>query len=219
MNCLNYGEEVQKLFDKPKYIGLSHFCQSGTGAIQIYYNYSFRPVSDFSKCLAVADKDEIVALEKLSAEALRFFGYSNPGDFSSRFEGFNNETDMEAPYLLHYIGQRDKLCKIIHSGLNSMFTIGGGGFLGNADSGGLTACYIWNALGLFPVSGTDVMIIGTPRYKRAIMNLPESTLEIIRQGEGIYVTGAMIDGEPLDDFELSVSRMMQGGKLVITTKK
>lgn len=173
------------------------------------YNYSFRPVSDFSERLAVADRDT------LKAEALRFFGYTEPDSFASRFEGFNNETDMEAPYFLHEIGERDRLCEVITSGLDSMFTTGRGGIPGNADSGGLTACYIWNALGLFPVSGTERMIIGTPRYKRAVMNLPHGRLEIIREGEGIYTESASIDGEELTNFELPVERMMQGGSLIV----
>ena len=96
-----------------------------------------------------------------------------------------------------------------------MFTTGRGGIPGNADSGGLTACYIWNALGLFPVSGTDIMIIGTPRFRRAVMHLPQGELEIIREGEGIYSMSAEIDGEALDNLELSVGRMMKGGRLVI----
>lgn len=183
------------------------------------YNYSFRPVSDFTKRLKVADKDLSIAKEKLTREALRFFGYTDRDNFDSRFEGFNNETDMEAPYFLHYIGQRDKLCEVIKSGIDSMFTEGIGGIPGNADSGGLTACYIWNVLGLLPISGTDTMIIGTPRYKRAVMHLPTSDLEIIRDGDGIYTESATIDGEPVDNFELSVSRMMKGGKLVIKTHK
>lgn len=183
------------------------------------YNYSFRPVSDFSKRLAAADTDEKKALEKLRAEALRFFGYHDPESFASRFEGFNNETDMEAPYFLHFTGQRDLMCEVISSGLDSMFTTGRGGIPGNADSGGLTACYIWNALGLFPVSGTDIMIIGTPRFRRAVMHLPQGELEIIREGEGIYSVSAEIDGEALDNLELSVGRMMKGGRLVIHMRK
>lgn len=179
------------------------------------YNYSFRPVSDFSKRIEVAGEN---GLEKLRSEALRFFGYTLPDDFGSRFEGFNNETDMEAPYFLHFIGERDKMCEVISSGLDSMFTTGRGGIPGNADSGGLTACYIWNALGLFPVSGTDKMIIGTPRFKRTVLKLQSGKLEIIRYGDGIYTESAAIDGEPLENLELPVERMMMGGKLVITMK-
>ena len=47
------------------------------------------------------------------------------------------------------------------------------------------------------------------------MHLPAGELEIIRDGEGIYSESAEIDGERVENFELSVERMMKGGRLVI----
>ncbi len=176
------------------------------------YNYSFRPLADMEMRIALAGR------ERMEEEALRFFGYADPECVDSRFEGFNNETDMEAPYFLHFIGRRDLLCEVVKSGLDSMFTTGRGGIPGNADSGGLTACYLWNALGLFPLSGQDQMILVTPRYRRALLHMPSGDLEIVRVGEGIYTEAAYFNGRKLDAFALSVSDMMRGGQLVIHTR-
>ena len=38
----------------------------------------------------------------------------------------------------------------------------------------------------------------------------------IREGEGIYVKSATLDGEPLDTLRLAARRMMQGGTLTLT---
>lgn len=175
------------------------------------YNYSFRPLMDMEQRFAFAGKDGKAVLEK---EALRFFGYEKPEDFGSRFEGFNNETDMEAPYFLHGLGRRDLLCEVIRSGMDSMFTTGYGGIPGNADSGGLTACYLWNVLGVFPLTGQDKMIVGTPRYEKAVLHLPKGDFEIRREGEGIYVKEAWLNGRKLEDFSFTASEMMEGGVLV-----
>ena len=67
--------------------------------------------------------------ERFAALCDRFFGYTDAADTSGRFEGFNNETDMEAPYAYFYAGRHDRLCEVIDAGLTYMFTTGRGGIL------------------------------------------------------------------------------------------
>ena len=174
------------------------------------YNYSFRCMNYMDARLGICGK------EQMETEARRFFGFEESGDISSRFEGFNNETVMEAPYFLHDVGRRDLLCQVIHSGTDSMFTTGKGGIPGNADCGGLTSCYLWNVLGIFPISGQDRVIIGSPRYDRAVLHMPKGDLVIEREGKGIYTRSAALNGEPLDSLEFPASKMMRGGVLRIT---
>ncbi len=176
------------------------------------YNYSFRPMSDMKTRL------ETVGRDLLEREALRFFGFTDDSNFGSRFEGFNNETDMETPYFLHEIGRRDLLAEVIKSGLDSMFTTGIGGIPGNADSGGLTACYLWMALGLFPISGQDRIILTAPRFSRATLHLSGGDLTVERIGDGIDVESASLNGREITGFELTVADFMRGGKLEIFTK-
>ncbi|MBQ4050765.1 MAG: glycoside hydrolase family 92 protein [Oscillospiraceae bacterium] len=96
-------------------------------------------------------------------------------------------------------------------------TAGEGGIPGNNDSGGLSSLYIWNALGIFPVSGQDLMLIGTPCFEKAVLHLPDGKdFVILRKGEGIYVKKARLDGEPLKELRFTVRRMMQDGTLEIS---
>lgn len=173
------------------------------------YNYSFRCMNQRDGRLAIAGK------EQMEAEARRFFGFDCSENLTSRFEGFNNETDMEAPYFLHDIGRRDLLCQVVKAGMDSMFTTGKGGIPGNADCGGLTSCYLWNALGIFPISGQDRMIIGTPRYQQVVLHLPKGDFVIHREGNGIYPRVATLNGKLVDSFEFPASQMMDGGVLHI----
>ncbi|MBO4368078.1 MAG: glycoside hydrolase family 92 protein, partial [Clostridia bacterium] len=150
----------------------------------------------------------------------RFFGFVHPeDDISCCFEGFNNETDMESPYVYHFAGRHDRLSEVVDGGLTYMFTEGRGGVPGNNDSGGLCSCYLWNALGIFPVSGQDRMIIGTPRVRRARLNLANgNTFTIRKYGHGIYVKEALFNGKRLPSLEITVHGMMAGGvlKLMMT---
>ena len=175
------------------------------------WNYSFRLMHDMPGRMALAG-----GKEGFAALADRFFGFVDPDDRnSSCCEGFNNETDMEAPYVYHFCDRHDRLCEAVASGMESMFTTGRGGLPGNNDSGGLSSLYLWNALGVFPVSGQDLMIIGTPRVKRARLALSSGkTLSIAREGAGMYVREALWNGRRLGRLSLTVREMMAGGELV-----
>ena len=177
------------------------------------WNYSFRIMHDMPARIDMAGGKEAFA-----ALADRFFGFSHSEDASTCcFEGFNNETDMESPYVYHFAGRHDRLSEVIHAGLTSMFAEGRGGVPGNNDSGGLCSCYLWNALGLFPVSGQDLMIIGSPRVREATLQLGNGKeFRVRKQGEGMYVKSAMLNGTPLKALAFSARGMMAGGELLVT---
>ncbi len=216
------NSEMAERFDKVAALWINAFDEK-TGLLRdgerfyegTKWNYSFRLMHDMEARMELAGGKEAFA-----ALADRFFGFAHPEDDTSCcFEGFNNETDMESPYVYHFAGRHDRLSEVISGGLTYMFTEGRGGIPGNNDSGGLCSCYLWNALGLFPVSGQDRMIIGTPRIRRARLNLANgNTFTIRKYGEGIYVKEALFNGKRLPSLEITVRGMMAGGvlKLMMT---
>jgi len=177
-----------------------------------YWNYSFRLMHDMPTRVEIAGGKEGYA--KLLD---RFFGFTHAEDVSGRFEGFNNETDMETPYAYYYADRHDRVCQVISDGLASMFAEGKGGMPGNNDSGGLSSLYMWNAMGIFPVSGQDLMLIGTPRLLKSVIHMANGKdFTIRREGEGIYVQQAMLNGRRLERMSFAASEMMLGGELVLT---
>ncbi len=175
------------------------------------WNYSFRLMSDMKERIeTTGGNDRFVALLD------RFFGYTHPEDTNTRFEGFNNESDMETPYAYHYAGRHDRLSEVVEAGRRYMFTDGRGGLPGNNDSGGLSSLYIWNVAGIFPVSGQNLMIIGSPYMFTTVFHLNNGkTFTVRREGEGIYVRRALLDGEELPELAFTVERMTAGGELVL----
>ncbi|MEO0416070.1 MAG: glycoside hydrolase domain-containing protein, partial [Verrucomicrobiota bacterium] len=107
------------------------------------WNYSFRFLHDMVGRINVAGGEQrFVQLLDL------FFGFSEPesGQTVHRFEGLNNEPDMEAPYAYLFAGRHDRAAEVIRHVLDYQFTTGRGGLPGNDDSGGLSSWYVWSAV-------------------------------------------------------------------------
>lgn len=187
-------------------------------------NYSFRLLHNMQ------ERIDLIGKERFVAELDELFGYSrepvkqsaspifDPLELGiNSFEGFNNESDMEAPYAYLYAGRHDRTCEIIRAGMKYMFTRGRGGLPGNNDSGGLSSCYVWNALGLFPVAGQDLILIGSPIVNEATLLLPNNKAFHItahnNSDKNIYVEKVLFNSQKVEGYKISVSDMMNGGNL------
>lgn len=172
-----------------------------------HYNYTFRFIHDIEKRIEIAGgKDNLIK------QLDKFFAFDETSEMKNRFEGFNNETDMETPYFYHYVGEYGKLCEIIDECINHCFAAGREGLPGNGDSGGLTACYLWNFLGVFPISGQEEVFVGKPRARRATIKLGNgNTLTIINESENIP-TNITFNGKEIKQ-TITVKDLVNGGEL------
>ena len=191
------------------------------------FNYSFRLQNNMEDRVAL-----IGGKEKLAAALDAFFGINGESvrqmthlnaypDISKtayhRFEGFNNEPDMETPYAYVYAGRHDRLEDIIRECVTRSFGIGRAGLPGNNDSGGLSALLVWNMLGIFPESGRGKMLIGLPMVKTAEISLSSGKkLKISTKNNGAqYITRVTFRGREISDFSIDVNEIMGGGDLVV----
>jgi putative alpha-1,2-mannosidase len=87
--------------------------------------------------------------------------------------------------------------EIVRAVLDQRFGTGPGGLPGNDDSGGLSSWVVWNMLGLFPVAGQDVVLIGSPTLSASRLHLPDGELTIHTSGVGPYVRAVSVDGHAL----------------------
>ena len=85
------------------------------------------------------------------------------------------------------------------------------------DSGGLSACYMWNFLGLFPISGQDVVFIGIPQAEKAILHLPNGkTLTITSKSKDKQVWNVVLNGKCVDDYKIPVQELLNGGEIIFS---
>lgn len=169
------------------------------------WNYSFRFLHDMVGRINLAGGEE-----KFIKLLDQFFGYEepDPGTVVHRFEGLNNEPDMEAPYAYLYAGRHDRMAEVVRHVLRYQFTTGRGGLPGNDDSGGLSSWYVWSAVGIFPVTGLPIMLIGSPYYDKATIKMRGGDFTVVAHNQSpdnCYVQKAMLNGKPLHRCYLKMS--------------
>ncbi|MFT4124254.1 MAG: glycoside hydrolase family 92 protein [Microbacteriaceae bacterium] len=196
------------------------------------HNYSFRLMHDMASRIALAGGDEAFV-----GMLDRFFGYGaepvvQPGvrpDAAElaagyalgRFEGLNNEPDMEAPWAYYWAGRPDRTAEIVNDVVLQQFGTGRGGLPGNDDSGGLSSWYVWASLGLFPVAGQNLLLVGPPSFAESRIRLAEGAFTIEtsgfrepeRGGPAQYVQSASLNGLPLTRSWIRGDELHRGGRL------
>jgi putative alpha-1,2-mannosidase len=198
------------------------------------YNYSFRLQHDMAGRIEVSGgRDRFV--EQLDA----FFGYGaepvvQPGNkpdaqellagyVLGRFEGLNNEPDMEAPWAYHYAGRPDRTAEIVQNIVHQQFGTGRGGLPGNDDSGGLSSWFVWASLGVFPVAGQNLFLVNAPSFRESTVAVAggdfvirtENFVEPVAGGPVQYVQRMWLDGHPLERSWLTGEEWHRGGELVV----
>ncbi|MCD6285609.1 MAG: glycoside hydrolase family 92 protein, partial [Anaerolineae bacterium] len=192
-----------------------------------YWNYSFRLFHDMAGRIGLFESEEAF-VETLD----RFFGFGQPpcaqvvhrpygelmaeGFALGRFEGLNNEPDMEVPYAYVYAGRPDRTARIVREVMAKEYHTGRGGLPGNDDSGGTASWYVWSAIGLFPVAGQDIFLIGSPIFDSVTLTLSGASFTMEARGnsdEAIYVQRATLNGAPLERAYLRYSELADGGRL------
>ncbi len=92
------------------------------------------------------------------------------------------------------------------------------GLPGNDDAGTMSAWLVFASLGVFPIAGTDVYLLGSPLFSEAVLHLPAGDLRIVAPvtGDDRLVPGAVTwDGEPLARPRVLHDALAGGGELRI----
>ncbi|GAB6903443.1 GH92 family glycosyl hydrolase [Kineosporia succinea] len=220
--------------------------EPGTGLLQdsTFYeggkwNYSFRLMHDMAARIRLAGGDAaftgmLDAFFGHGAAPVRQPGLSpSPEEMAAgyalnRFEGLNNEPDMEVPWAYHWAGRPDRTAEVVHSALTWQFGTGPGGLPGNDDSGGLSSWYVWASLGLFPVAGQDLFLLHPPAFPHSVTQFSAGELTVETSGhtetpissDGLdaeppvqYLQSATLDGKPLDGPHIPAHVLHRGGRL------
>ena len=135
---------------------------------------------------------------------------------ASRHYTHENEPDVHAMYLFLAAGRPDLAQRWIEWASTRFYGTGRDGLPGNEDAGTLSAWYVLSAIGLYPVTATDLWLIGRPQFPRAVLTVAGGTLTIDAPGAGPgrpYVHGVTFNGAPVTEPWLRHADLARGGVL------
>jgi predicted alpha-1,2-mannosidase len=130
-----------------------------------------------------------------------------------------NEPSLELPWEYDYIGQPAQAQAAVRRVQDQLWSDSpGGAGDGNDDLGGLSAWYVWSALGVYPMTpGTADLALGSPVFARAVLTLPSGrSLTILGAGAtpgAPYIESATWQGRPWNRASAPATALTTGGTL------
>jgi predicted alpha-1,2-mannosidase len=151
-------------------------------------------------------------LDSFFAKADPARGTWNPGPYYWH----GNEPDIHAAYLFNDAGRPDLTQKWVRWILDHKYGNGYDGLDGNDDGGTLSAWYVFSALGLYPVAGSDKYQLGAPLFERAEVKLKKNRLVVVADNyapDHVYCRKVLLNDTPLDRPWIRHSEIENGGVL------
>ncbi|MCR6033508.1 hypothetical protein GGQ22_19020 [Nocardioides sp. zg-579] len=147
-------------------------------------------------------------------------------DFHTRLDAgagahawLGNQPSLLTPWAPLWLGEPARSQDVVARALAELWRPGPAGLPGNDDLGGLSAWYVWAALGLQPlVPGTDVTALGRPLFTEVVVR-PRgvAATRLVRRGEGRHVAGVTVDGRSHGSSWLRMGPTRPGTVVVATT--
>lgn len=129
-----------------------------------------------------------------------------------------NEPSHHVALLYNWAGRHDKSAAMVRRILTTLYDNTSAGYAGNDDCGEMSAWYVFNALGFYPVNpASGEYAIGMPLFDRATIHLPGGKDFTVtasrRKPDSVNARRITLDGAPLSGLSLPHSSLMAGGTL------
>lgn len=129
-----------------------------------------------------------------------------------------NEPSHHVALLYNYAGRRDKTAGMVNRIMTTLYGNTSAGYAGNDDCGEMSAWYVFNALGFYPVDpASGLYDLGTPMFDYAVLHLPDGkdfTITASRKSpEQFLVKSVNLNGRPHHNLSVRHSDIMQGGNM------
>ena len=129
-----------------------------------------------------------------------------------------NEPSFHIPYLYCYAGEPWKTQKRVRMLMESWFRNDLMGICGDEDGGGMSAFYVFSAMGFYPVTaGLPYYVIGSPLFDKVEIALDNGkTFKVVAENnskENKYIQSATLNGQPYTKSYFSHEDILSGGEL------
>ena len=128
----------------------------------------------------------------------RFFTVLNAGQ-SAPYAWFGNEPSIGSPWVYLYAGAPAHAERVVRRVMRTLYRDTPDGIPGNDDLGTMSAWYVWNALGLYPVNpSVPLVLVGSPIFSHIVVNSEDGrriTIDAPQADDGHpYVQGLRVNG-------------------------
>lgn len=129
-----------------------------------------------------------------------------------------NEPSHHVALLYNWAGRHDKSAAMVRRILTTLYDNTSAGYAGNDDCGEMSAWYVFNALGFYPVNpASGEYALGMPLFDRAVIHLPGGKDFTVtasrRKADSVNARRITLDGAPLPGLSLPHASLMAGGAL------
>ena len=132
-----------------------------------------------------------------------------------------NQPNHGIPYMYYFIGKQEKAQAVIDTIMTHYYNMGKEGlsYAGMDDSGGLSAWYVFNAIGLYTLSPADPeYIITVPIFDHIVFDLDGTPFTIHKINQGKKITNITYDGQKINGYFIAHDDLKKGKELIITTE-
>ena len=154
--------------------------------------------------------------EKASLRLDQFFTELNAG-VNTTYAYLGNEPCLETPWEYCFLGQPYKTQNVVRQAMTQLFSAAPRGYPGNDDLGQMSSWYVFGALGMYPeLPGSDILILGSPLFPKAVVHLPTGDVTITGQGaadNAPYVQSLTVNGQDWNRPWIRFADMARGGSL------
>jgi hypothetical protein len=132
----------------------------------------------------------------------------------------DNEPSIWTPWLYNFSGRPDKTQQTVRQVLNTLWTATPTGIPGQDDLGGMSAWYVWSAIGLHPLTpGRAELLVSSPLFPQVTVrrgNGPTITISAPNAAGNPYIQSLTVNGTASTRPWLPESFVAGGGSLAFS---
>ena len=132
-----------------------------------------------------------------------------------------NQPSQGVAYMYYFIDKQEKAQALLDTIMNHYYAMGKEGlaYAGMDDAGGLSAWYVYNAIGLYTLSPADPeYIVTVPVFDKVVFSLGDTQFTIRKENSGRKIRNITYDGQKINGYFISHDDLKRGKELVITTE-
>lgn len=124
-----------------------------------------------------------------------------------------NEPALNAVFMFQALGDAERGDQWLRWVREEKYSATPEGLDGNDDGGTLSAWYVWSAIGLYPLNGTDLYTVSSPIFDEVRVLRDDGTLRILSDGQ--TPGDATLDGVAIEGWVLPQTSLVGGRTLSI----